>query len=381
MIKILSLKRYSFLLVLFTYSVTTVYTLAAEKPYTVHLKKVTSQINNTKKFLHKQQQQYISLQKQLKKVELQQAKTAKQSEKTKTILNKTKMELVATHKKQLASLHQLRSQLSILNKQLRAYYKLGQLSGLKLFLNENNMQKSNQLLHYYHYLNQSRAEALTRINKALDNLHKAQVSSEKKQHQLEQLEQQQQQVLHELTRKQQRRHKILVQLEKIITGKQQKLHHLETDKRQLEAALKKLSKLKGSSTTHFANLRGHLHWPASGHIKKLYKKPIAKSELTWNGELITAHAGQKVTAIASGKVIYSDWLRGFGLLIIIDHGSGYMSLYARNQTLYKKVGEAVSQHELIARVGKSGGFQETALYFEIRHNGHPLDPKQWCSKA
>jgi len=353
---------------------------AAEKPTASHLKKVNTQIKLTKKALQQQQQRYLKLQQQLKAIELQQATTTKISQSTQKKLRRTQADIKTAHKKQQQAEQQLRSQLSVLNKQLRAYYKLGQQPGLKLLLNNSNMQKSNQLLYYYHYLNQSRAQSLKHINESLTALQKTQAQSEIKQHELESLQQQHQHVLQQLQKKQQQRHVILSALQKTIQSKQQHLQQLINDKRQLENALKKLSKSQPHAG-QFSKQRGHLPWPTRGAHQHLYNKPIAGSQLTWSGELIRAKAGQKIIAVAPGKVVYSDWLRGFGLLLIINHGSGYMSLYARNQALYKKVGETVAAGALIALVGKSGGFNEAALYFELRHNGHPLNPNQWCQKT
>jgi septal ring factor EnvC (AmiA/AmiB activator) len=101
------------------------------------------------------------------------------------------------------------------------------------------------------------------------------------------------------------------------------------------------------------------------------------SQLTWNGIFYGGSSGSDVTAIHYGRVIFSDYLKGYGLLLIVDHGDGYMSLYAHNQTLYKEIGDWVSSKEVIAAVGNSGGLEHSGLYFEIRHQGQPQDPKQW----
>ncbi len=94
--------------------------------------------------------------------------------------------------------------------------------------------------------------------------------------------------------------------------------------------------------------------------------------------MIKAKEGRSVRAVSDGQVVYSDWLRGYGLLVIIDHGDGYMSLYGQNQTIFKEVGERVAKDEVISHVGSSGGFEQSALYFEIRRNGKPTNPKRWC---
>ena len=96
--------------------------------------------------------------------------------------------------------------------------------------------------------------------------------------------------------------------------------------------------------------------------------------------MIKASQGKDITAISHGRVVYANWLRGFGLLMILDHGDGYMSLYGHNESLYKELGQWVEPSEVIAKVGSSGGYPDSGLYFEIRHNGKPTNPAKWCKK-
>ena len=128
----------------------------------------------------------------------------------------------------------------------------------------------------------------------------------------------------------------------------------------------------------FAQLQGHLRWPSRGRLSTLFGTARKVGKLKWQGVNISAPEGTEVHAISHGRVAYSDWLRGFGLLIIIDHGEGYMSLYGGNQSLFKEVGDWVEAGEVIASVGNSGGHKDSALYFEIRHNGKPTSPLKWC---
>jgi septal ring factor EnvC (AmiA/AmiB activator) len=119
-------------------------------------------------------------------------------------------------------------------------------------------------------------------------------------------------------------------------------------------------------------------WPTKGHILDYFGTKIYHSELRWSGILIKAPENQKVHAIANGKIVFANWLPGYGLLLIINHGHGYMSLYGRDHSLKKKVGDMVKKGDVIATVGKSGGYRHSALYFAIRHNAEPLSPKKWC---
>ena len=137
------------------------------------------------------------------------------------------------------------------------------------------------------------------------------------------------------------------------------------------------SKLKGD----FSSLKGQLPWPVKGRLTNKFGSARAEStESIWDGVLIDASEGTEIRAVTSGKVVFSDWLRGYGLLIIIDHGKGYMTLYAFNQSLYRQVGEWVDAGEVIASVGQSGGRSHSGLYFGIRNKGKPVDPLEWCRK-
>jgi septal ring factor EnvC (AmiA/AmiB activator) len=129
----------------------------------------------------------------------------------------------------------------------------------------------------------------------------------------------------------------------------------------------------------FAEARGRLPWPISGRLIARYGSPRGEdNRATWDGVLISASAGSPVRAIHDGRVVFADWLRGSGLLVILDHGNGYLSLYGHNQSLLKNAGDIVKAGEPIATVGTSGGQETPALYFAIRQQGRPTDPAQWC---
>ena len=164
-----------------------------------------------------------------------------------------------------------------------------------------------------------------------------------------------------------------------IKTRQQRLAILEKNKIHLESTLKSLSQKSNAWTDDYAVLkRGKLPWPAKGRILSSFGRSISSSELKSTGVLIQAPMGRKVRAVMPGKVIFSRWMRGYGLLIIVDNGHGYMTLYGRNESLYKKRGDVIKRGEIISAVGNSGGYQKSALYFAIRHNAKPVNPSKWC---
>jgi septal ring factor EnvC (AmiA/AmiB activator) len=129
----------------------------------------------------------------------------------------------------------------------------------------------------------------------------------------------------------------------------------------------------------FADLRGKLSLPVRGELRGRFGSPRADGGLSWKGVFIVSQPRQEVRAVAAGRVVFADWLRGFGNLIIIDHGGGYMSLYGNNESLFKQVGQPAKGGETVAAVGNSGGNTDYGLYFEIRHQGKAFDPLTWVN--
>jgi len=134
------------------------------------------------------------------------------------------------------------------------------------------------------------------------------------------------------------------------------------------------------NSASFASLKGKLPWPTDGRVLRNYGTPRVSDKMRWQGLLIGGNEGSPVRAVHHGRIVFSDYLRGQGLLLIIDHGAGYLTLYAHNQALYKELGEWVEAGELVAALGNSGGQQTAALYFELRHNGEPTNPKRWFKR-
>jgi septal ring factor EnvC (AmiA/AmiB activator) len=128
----------------------------------------------------------------------------------------------------------------------------------------------------------------------------------------------------------------------------------------------------------FASLQGKLKWPAQGRMVHHFGAYREQGALRWNGVLIAAPPGSPVRAVHHGRVVFADWMRGFGNLIIVDHGGGYMSLYGHNESLLKGPGDWVRGGETLATSGNSGGQSQAGLYFEIRHKGTPVNPARWC---
>ena len=131
------------------------------------------------------------------------------------------------------------------------------------------------------------------------------------------------------------------------------------------------------SGSNFAALKGKLHLPVRGDVTNHFGAAREDTGVTWKGLFIKAAEGNDVKTVADGRVVFADWMRGFGNMIIIDHGSGYMSLYGNNQAMLKQVGEEVNAGDSIASVGNSGGNESNGLYYELRRQSKPFDPMSW----
>ena len=182
------------------------------------------------------------------------------------------------------------------------------------------------------------------------------------------------------------RQTILLRLDQYIDQKDRELQSLHAEIRELGKLLTKLTLKEQPAADFFEDLpsfkkmRGKMSWPVNGSIVQSFGQPKKGQDLRWNGVLITADTGTDVKAINNGRVIFADWFKNLGMLIIIDHGNDYMSLYAHNQSLFKQAGDWVLAGETIASVGDSGGQNQPGLYFEIRQSGKPVNPGLWCKR-
>jgi len=269
-----------------------------------------------------------------------------------------------------------------LARQIRTSYAMGRQDYLKILLNHEDPSALARTLTYYGYFNQARAARIEAIRSQIERIHTLKGEIDRETTVLEGLKRAKIKAKSSMEEHSRKRKDALAKLSLEIARDDQRLAYFQQDKNRLEKLINKLKQ----AFTHFPNQqpfykrRGHLHWPTAGPIRHDFGTKRSLGNLTWQGVLIAAKAGQPIHAISHGRVIFADWLRGFGLLLIIDHGNGYMSLYGHNQSLYKEAGDLIQPGEVIASVGNSGGNTENGLYFEIRHQGFPQNPAYWCRK-
>jgi murein hydrolase activator len=265
--------------------------------------------------------------------------------------------------------------------QVRAAYLIGREEPLKLLLEARDPLRSTRIFTYYGYLGRARAEQITRISQHLQRLDELDSELVQQQTQLVQLKASQQNQLQELEHRHADRQRVLASLESVARTREQSLARLKAQQADLEQLLKQLNHSlrevpPPDTQSAFGRLLGQLRWPVAGHVKAQFGDTRA-SGVRWDGLLVATELGAPVRAVSAGRVVYADWLPGLGLLAIVDHGEGYLSLYGHNEHLYKAAGESVAAGDVIAAAGDTGGRPEPELYFEIRRAGRPVDPRPW----
>jgi murein hydrolase activator len=280
--------------------------------------------------------------------------------------------------------------------QLRALlyqqYLGGKQEYLKLMLNNHDPSQVARELQYYEYIARGRTQWLKTLRGNLTQL--AQVTTEAKQKsgELATLQHEQSTQKKKLEQDKQARQKMLLKVALQLKQQRQEIGRLQRDENRLAELVEKLSKMlaQGAQSNEalpdnrfdgkpFDALKGKLALPVKGTIRNKFGTPRPDSSVLWKGLFVRAAANQPVKAVAAGRVVFADWLRGFGNLLIVDHGKGYMSLYGNNETLFKQVGDVLRGGDTVAAVGNSGGNEDSGLYFELRYEGRALDPSKWLA--
>ena len=279
-----------------------------------------------------------------------------------------------------------RDQQKFIAQQVLAAYQVGQQKKIKILLNQEQPDKISRSLTYYDYFNQARSEQIENYINIISELNSIEPRIVEKTQTLTSAKEKLGRAHQSLLSSKQSRQKNLAKINSAIKNNDQRLKKASKDRSELERILAAVEQTLAnisipSEYKPFGKLKGRLPWPVTGKPSNRFGNKRNGTALRWQGVAIPATEGSKVEAIHSGRVVFADWLRGSGLLVIIDHGDGYMSLYAHNQSLLKETGDWVNPGDMIATVGNSGGQQRAALYFEIRHNGKPTDPRRWCKRA
>lgn len=348
------------------------------------LSHLANQIKDIKNVLQQKHDKRHVLQQDLNKIDTQYGDASQKRQQIEQDILKQQKQITGLESVSSSSKNKIHLQQEALAEQLRLSYLLQRQGATKLFLNQEDFAQVSRMLHYYQTLNIYRIANIQQLENSLEKISNQQKELLVEYKNLKNLQQKLETQEKQLNLMKDNRTQLIASINHTISDQNQVLDSLNINKKRLEQTLIHLSQTpaayKGNfNNINFAQQRGHLPWPTKGKVMHYFNTPIAESELKWSGELIEAADEQPVYAVAPGAVIFSKWLEGYGLLIIINHGQGYMSLYGRNHSLYKHEGDKVSAGDLIATVGQSGGYDKPALFFAIRYNAKPLDPSQWCT--
>lgn len=268
--------------------------------------------------------------------------------------------------------------------ELRSAYLIGREEPLRLLLNQDDPARAGRMFAYYSYFGRARADRIASIAAHVAEIAALDVQLRAEEERLAALESQQKAQLAQLEAARADRGKALSALDAAARSRAAKLEELRSQQAGLEKLVRDLRRaleqFPVDPTAAFAKLRGKLAWPAAGKVVATYGTARAGA-IKWDGMLIATTRGAPVRSVASGRIAYADWLPGLGLLVIVDHGGGYLSLYGHNDQLFKAVGERVAPGERVAGAGDSGGRSRPELYFEIRRAGRPIDPRPWFQRS
>jgi septal ring factor EnvC (AmiA/AmiB activator) len=357
---------------------------------------------NTESKLQKQKQQK-QLEQELSLSEQEIAKSSLQVSITKKKITEQRTELIALQKKTEELKEDKRKQQLLLQQQLTSAYMTGQNDLVKLILNQEDLSKIVRAKGYYHYLNQARLDSI-------ENLQKTQIKLEQNAKQqadtltsLRLMYEEQKKIEANVRSQKNKRDQALRKLNQDITYQTTKLAELATLEQNLKARIKKAAEEREQAiakekarqlaiaqeqektataainNAKFSTLKGDLQWPIKGNVVHRFGS-TRSSQVTWKGITITANEGEQVRAVASGRVLYAGYFKGYGMVIALDHNDSYITLYGYNETLLQKAGAIVQQGESIALAGKSGGQETSTLYFELNYKGKAQDPLSWLSK-
>lgn len=349
------------------------------------LKKVKSRIEQVRKDVNQDIEKRDRLSVQLRDAELgvQQARRGLEALRAERIASESRLQEL--EREQAARDRELAAERGALAGELRAAYVNGREEHLKLLLNQQDPAGFGRMLAYYGYFGRARADRIGNIRDKLEHLALVREKIAAENERLKGLESQQEKELAALHSAQQQRTRTVQAIESQIKSQGGELKRLESQAKGLEKLIADLRKalrdVPVAKQAPFEPLRGKLPWPVQqGKVLARFGQPRAGGSMRWQGMMIGTDRGARVRAPFAGRVVYADWLPGMGLMIVLDHGGGYLSLYGHNEEVFRSVGDAVAAGDVIGAVGDSGGHNQPALYFEVRRGREPVNPENWLQR-
>ena len=345
------------------------------------LSEVQNALEQSQAEYNAQRKKIALLQKNLKSHELDIAKNAKALNMAEQSVKETK-----TQQKELQNkadeLNKKHAQFQkVLAAQLKSAYMAGGDDYSKMLLNQEDTAKFERTLSYYNYLNEARIEQIEDLKDLQQQIVQNQKELVKTQEKLELLFDEQKRRQTALVNAQSERQANLKNLQAQLNSTKSSINYLKENQQTLVATIEELEKEKTQKIELLGlnKNKGKLDWPSKGKLEHTFGQR-KHGGIDWKGVLIGAKEGTNINSVHNGQVVFADWLKGYGWVIVVDHGEGFMSLYGHAQTLLRDVGDMVREGETLALVGQSGGQASSGLYFEIRHKGRAVNPIKWCKR-
>jgi septal ring factor EnvC (AmiA/AmiB activator) len=348
------------------------------------LKDVLEEIGRLQSRLEASRGEHSREQDRLKRLDLQIQDSDRQLRDLAAQRRAHEQELAALENQRKEYLASLEQRMDRLAEQLRGAYRSGRQSRMKLVLNQDDPALLGRMMAYYDYFSRAQLRQISLLREALSTLEAMQHTIDRELARLAELTRDQQELLVDLGAQRQERQVLLAKLAEEIGGEEARLRELERNRQDLEALIERLTDVLADipadlgSHLGVASQKGRLPMPVQGAVEHAFGQGRSGG-LHWQGWLIGAQPGAEVIAIAYGRVAFADWLRGYGLLLIVDHGQGFMSLYGHNESLLQEVGAWVEPGEVVSVVGENPGSGQ-GLYFELRKDGKAIDPAAWLAR-
>lgn len=354
---------------------------ADERSAEVELQQIVEELNDLDSWLNEATDKRARLERELRDKDKEVAMVASQVRQAKQDLKQAKLDLTELGYRRDLLMEQKQVQAQRIGEHLAAAYRLTGKDLVKQLLNQEAPEELERMLRYHEVLSTARIEALQQFEQTVKELEQNRVALEAQTQALTKKQQGLNKRQRGLEQERDARKGLITELNSEVEDKATKRKRLLANRGRLESLLKELRQrtpeLDGEA---FANTKGSLPWPITGDLASKFGSTRDDGQMKWQGVLFAADEGEPVRAVYSGKVVFADWLRGYGLLIIIDHGGGYMTLYGNADGLLKNLDDWVEGGELIAQAGRSGGQSDSGLYFEVRHKGQVSNPLGWLVK-
>ena len=349
------------------------------------LKKVNARIEKVRKAVNEDIEKRDRLSAQLRDAELGVQGARRQLEDTRAQRIASESRRDDLERERASREKELAAERGALAGELRTAYVNGREEQLKMLLNQQDPAAFGRMLAYYGYFGRARAERIASIGDKLEHLALLREKIAAESQRLTDLEARQERELAALKGAQQKRTQAVAAIDAQIKTRGGEIKRLQSQASSLEKLIAELRKALASAPVAkqapFEPLRGKLPWPVQqGKVLARFGQPRAGGSLKWQGMLIGTDRGARVRAPFAGRVAYADWLPGMGLMIVLDHGGGYLSLYGHNEEVFRKVGDPVSAGDVIGAVGDTGGHDQPALYFEVRRGRQPVNPENWLQR-